>query len=123
MGVQENKETAAKLFEGFRTGDVSVFDKYVVDDYVQHNPQVPDGREVAKKFFKEVGPMDLTVHRIFGEGNWVFVHSSNATWNMANADVLLFNDEGKIVEHWDVLQPIPDESANGHDMFSQVTGK
>jgi predicted SnoaL-like aldol condensation-catalyzing enzyme len=107
MGVQENKQAAARLFEGFRTGDLSVIDELFVDDYVQHNPQAPDGRAATKALFAEFGPLDLTVFCIFGEGNWVFVNSSNATWNMTNADVFLFNDAGKIVEHWDVLQPLP----------------
>jgi predicted SnoaL-like aldol condensation-catalyzing enzyme len=107
MGVQENKQAAARLFEGFRTGDLSVIDELFVDDYVQHNPRAPDGRAATKALFAEFGPLDLTVFCIFGEGNWVFVNSSNATWNMTNADVFLFNDAGKIVEHWDVLQPLP----------------
>jgi predicted SnoaL-like aldol condensation-catalyzing enzyme len=121
MGTQENKQAAARLFEGFRTGDLSVVDDLFVDDYVQHNPQAPDGRAATKALFAEFGPLDLTVYRIFGEGNWVFVHSSNATWNMANADVFLFNEAGKIVEHWDVLQSLPGTTVSGHDMLSQIT--
>jgi predicted SnoaL-like aldol condensation-catalyzing enzyme len=40
---------------------------------------------------------------------------------MAAVDIWRFNDEGKIIEHWDVLQEIPAETASGNDMFSQLS--
>jgi predicted SnoaL-like aldol condensation-catalyzing enzyme len=40
---------------------------------------------------------------------------------MAGVDILRFNDDGRIIEHWDVLQEVPEMTASGNDMFSQLT--
>jgi predicted SnoaL-like aldol condensation-catalyzing enzyme len=54
------------------------------------------------------GPVEVDVHRVVAEGDLV-------------ADFWRFNDEGKMIEHWDVLQRVPDTTASGNDMFSQLT--
>jgi predicted SnoaL-like aldol condensation-catalyzing enzyme len=51
----------------------------------------------------------------------VAVHSNYKTWNTAGVDIFRFNDDGKIIEHWDVLQPVPETTASGNDMFSQLS--
>ena len=72
-------------------------------------------------FFAAAGAVDVEVHRTIAEGDLVAVHSHYKPWNTAAVDIFRLNDEGKIVEHGDVLQPIPDVTANGNDMFSQLT--
>jgi predicted SnoaL-like aldol condensation-catalyzing enzyme len=75
----------------------------------------------VQAFFAAAGAVDFKVHRIIAAGDLVAVHSHNKTWNTAVVDIFRLNDEGKIVEHWDVVQPIPDTTANGNDMFSQFS--
>jgi len=61
------------------------------------------------------------VHRVIAEGDLVAVHSNNKTFNMAGFDIFRLNDDGKIIEHWDVVQPIPESTASGNDMFTQLS--
>jgi predicted SnoaL-like aldol condensation-catalyzing enzyme len=119
--TERNKQTVSRLFDAFRAGDVDAFDELIVEDYVQHNPQAGNGLEAVKEFFRPVGPVDVDVHRVIAEGDLVAAHANYKNWNMAAVDIWRFNDEGKIVEHWDVLQEIPAETASGNDMFSQLS--
>jgi predicted SnoaL-like aldol condensation-catalyzing enzyme len=117
----QHKETIKRLFEAFRSGDIKVFDELIVEDYVQHNPQIDNGRAAVTAFFAAAGPVDVEVHHMIAEGDLVAVHSHFKTWNTAVVDIFRLNEEGKIVEHWDVLQPVPDTTANGNDLFSQLS--
>ena len=119
--IEQNKQTVARVFDAFRAGDVDAFDELIVEDYVQHNPQADNGLQAVKDFFAPVGPVDVEVHRVIAEGDLVAVHSNYKTFNMAGVDIFRFNDNGKIIEHWDVLQPIPETTASGNDMFSQLS--
>jgi predicted SnoaL-like aldol condensation-catalyzing enzyme len=51
----------------------------------------------------------------------VAAHSHYETFNMAGVDIWRFDEDGKAIEHWDVLQPIPETTASGNDMFSQLS--
>lgn len=119
--TDQNKQTVASVFDAFRAGDVDAFDDLIVEDYVQHNPQAGNGLQAVKAFFAPVGPVDVDVHRVIAEGDLVAVHSNYKTFNMAVVDIFRLNDDAKIIEHWDVLQPIPDTTASGNDMFSQLS--
>jgi predicted SnoaL-like aldol condensation-catalyzing enzyme len=119
--MEQNKQTVARLFGAFRTGDVDAFDELIDEDYVQHNPQAGNGLQAVKDFFAPVGPVDVEVHRVIAEGDLVSVHSNYKTWNMAGVDIFRFSDDGKIIEHWDVLQQVPETTESGNDMFSQLT--
>jgi predicted SnoaL-like aldol condensation-catalyzing enzyme len=117
----QNTQTVQRLFDAFRSGDTNAFEELIVEDFIQHNPQVDNGRSAVQAFFAAAGPVDVEVHRTISEGDLVAVHSHYKTWNTAAVDIFRLNDEGKIVEHWDVLQPIPDITANGNDMFRQLS--
>ena len=119
--IERNKQTVARLFDAFRAGDVEAFDDLFVEDFVQHNPQAGDGLQALKEFFAPVGPVDVDVHRVIAEGDRVIVHSNFKSWNAAGVAIYRLNDEGKIIEHWDVLQQVPETTASGNDMFSQLT--
>jgi predicted SnoaL-like aldol condensation-catalyzing enzyme len=119
--TEQNKQTVARIFDAFRAGDVDALDDLIVDDYVQHNPQAGNGLQAVKDFFAPVGPVDVDVHRVIAEGDLVAVHSNYKTFNMAVVDIFRLNDDAKIIEHWDVLQPIPETTASGNDMFSQLS--
>ncbi|QOV93640.1 nuclear transport factor 2 family protein [Novosphingobium sp. ES2-1] len=99
------------------------FETYVAPDYIQHNPGVPDGREVAIALLQ---PMfsdrnrSFEVRKILVDGDLAAIHifarPDPAARGAAVADFYRLKD-GKIVEHWDVIQPIPEKSANAHPMF------
>jgi predicted SnoaL-like aldol condensation-catalyzing enzyme len=63
--------------------------------------------------------VDVEVHRVLAERDLVAVHSHYKTFNMAGVDIFRFNEQGKITEHWDVLQEVPATTASGNDIFSQ----
>jgi predicted SnoaL-like aldol condensation-catalyzing enzyme len=119
--IERNKQAIARLFDAFRSGDTNAFDELIVGDYVQHNPQAGNGLQTVKDFFAPVGPVDVEVYRVIADGDLVAVHSHYKIWNAAGVDISRVNDDGKIVEHWDVLQQVPETTASGNDMFSQLT--
>ena len=119
--VERNKDVVKRLFDAFRAGDTEAFDDLIVEEYVQHNPQAGNGLQAVKEFFAPVGPVDVNVHRVIAEGDLVAVHSHYKTWNMAGVDIFRLDDDGKIIEHWDVLQQVPETTASGNDMFSQLS--
>ena len=122
MGTMEqNKQTVARVFDAFRAGDVDALDDLIVVDYVQHNPQAGNGLQAVKDFLAPIGPVDVDVHRVVAEGDLVTVHANYKTFNMAGVDIFRLNEDGKIIEHWDVLQPIPETTASDNDMFSQLS--
>ncbi len=116
-----NRETVARLFDAFRAGDKQALGELIVDDYKQHNPLVGDGLQAVQSFFAQFGPVDVEVHRVIAEGDFVAVHSHYKTLNSAAVDIFRFNDDGRIIEHWDVLQEVPATTASGNDMFSQLS--
>jgi predicted SnoaL-like aldol condensation-catalyzing enzyme len=118
---ERNKQTVARVFDAFRAGNVDAFDDLIAEDYVQHNPQADNGLQAVKEFFRPVGPVDVEVYRVIAEGDFVVAHSYYKTWNTAGVDIWRFNDEGKMIEHWDVLQEVPETTASGNDMFSQLS--
>jgi predicted SnoaL-like aldol condensation-catalyzing enzyme len=119
--IERNKQTVARLVEAFRAGDVDAFDELIAADYVQHNPQAANGLQAVKEFFRPVGPVDVEVHRVIAEGDLVAAHSHYKTFNMAGVDIWRFGADGKAIEHWDVLQAVPETTASGNDMFSQLS--
>lgn len=99
------------------------FERFVAPDYIQHNPGIADGREAAiaalSPMFAAPGAR-FEVKRIIVDGNFAVIHlfgqGNPRTKGAAVADIYRLED-GKIVEHWDILQPMPETSANPHPMF------
>ena len=101
--------------------------KYFGPRYVQHNPTAPDGPEGFRKlvtFLKEKFPNSHNeIKRVIAEGDLVVlhVHSVREPGQRGRAIVDIFKVEnGKIVEHWDVIQDVPEKSANDNTMFPRA---
>jgi predicted SnoaL-like aldol condensation-catalyzing enzyme len=100
------------------------FETWVVPGYIQHNPMAATGRDVAiaflEPFFASNPGISYSIKRIIADGNLVAVHAhgkfSATDRGMAVIDILRV--EGcKVVEHWDVVQPVPEKAANTNGMF------
>jgi predicted SnoaL-like aldol condensation-catalyzing enzyme len=98
--------------------------KYVGSAYIQHDPQSPDGAEAfvqfATGFAGQFPQLSIDIKRVIAEGDLVVSHllinMAPEDRGMAAVDIFRLQD-GKIVEHWDVLQPAPEKAANNNTMF------
>ncbi len=96
---------------------------YLEEDYIQHNPNVPTGREAFINafalIFEQSPNFSTQIQRIYTDGDYVIVHSFAPIGDTGNSivDIYRVNDNGKIAEHWDVLQQIPSNPANNNTMF------
>lgn len=101
---------------------VAAFDTYVSPGYVQHNPGLADGRDAAREpLMAMFGDPDFApeVVRLLVDGDLAAVHLRIVRDGHPVAAVVdLYRwDGGRVVEHWDVIQPWPQSSANDHPMF------
>lgn len=99
------------------------FETYVVPDYIQHNPGVADGRDAAIALLTPMfsdPKRSFEIRKILVDGDLAAIHifakPDPTARGAAVADFYRLKD-GRIVEHWDVIQPIPETSANPHPMF------
>ena len=123
--MEDNKKTVAAFYDAvLNQKDFDKASQYLGPRYTQHNPTAADGPEGLKgfvNFLKEKFPNNRSeIKRIFADGDYVIVHvhAVREPGTRGNAIIDIFKlENGKVVEHWDVVQPIPEKPANNNGMF------
>ena len=123
---ERNKQAVLDFYDkGLNQKDFAAASKHFGATYIQHNPNAADGPDGFKgfvEFLKAKFPQSKSeIKRVFADGDYVIVHvhavREPGTRGSAIVDIFRLDANGKIVEHWDVVQPIPEKAANNNTMF------
>lgn len=122
---EANRALVLKFYdEVFNKHQVETGAAVVANEYKQHNPRVPDGKApfvtYFSKFLKDNPERRSRIVRSTTDGDlvWLHVHTTNGANDRGAAIVDIFRvKDGRIVEHWDVIQPVPETAANNNTMF------
>ena len=123
--MERNKKNVVEFYNAvLNEKDFEKASKYVGATYIQHNPIGADGLEGIKgfiNFLKAKFPNNKSeIKRVFADGNYVIVHvhavREPGTKGQAIIDIFRL-ENGKIVEHWDVVQDVPEQALNNNTMF------
>lgn len=124
--LERNKKAVVDFYnKGLNEKDFAAASKHFGATYIQHNPNAADGPEGFKgfvEFLKAKFPQSHSeIKRVFADGDYVIVHvhavREPGSRGSAIVDIFRLDAAGKIVEHWDVVQAIPEKAANNNTMF------
>ena len=125
MNLEENKKNAIAFYRmAYEGNPKGAVEHYLGKEYIQHNPDVANGTQGFTDYFermqREYPDKSIEFVRCIAQGDLVALHT-HQTWpgndQYVTMDFFRFDEDGKIVEHWDAIQQIPEKSANGNTMY------
>jgi len=125
MNLAQNKANSIAFYRmAYQGKPKQAIELYVGDEYIQHNPDVVDGKQGFVDYFErmqaEYPEKSIEFVRCIAEGDLVSLHT-HQTWpgndQYVTMDFFRFDNQGKIVEHWDAIQQVPKVSANPNTMW------
>ncbi|MCB1168109.1 MAG: nuclear transport factor 2 family protein [Leptospiraceae bacterium] len=125
MNLEQNKKNAVAFYRTAYEGNPRrAVEEFVGSDYLQHNPDVADGKEGFVEYFERMARQypkkSIDFVRVIAEGDLVALHT-HQVWpgneEFVTMDFFRFDNQGKIVEHWDAIQRIPEQSKSGRTMY------
>lgn len=123
--LELNKKNAVAFYKTAYLGEPEkAVALYVGDQYIQHNPLVGDGKQAFIDYFEEMSrdypDKSIAFVRVIAEGDLVSLHT-HQTWpdndEYVTMDFFRFDDNSKIIEHWDAIQGVPAETKNANSMY------